>query len=164
MWGNFRLFHSFSPKLPWPSTLDYIVMQMRKINREIGYCIEQTSNYFSIQLIVTYKVMSEVASFARSLLPVFSKHFTVWRVVWAVWRHKASFFHWLIRTKLYQHITPGWKRVRRYVTTAKRSKNWTIRIFSISNFNKITVLAWGAWSLKSECGEGKLDFVLWEGN
>ena len=33
MRGNFGLFGSFSPKFP-PSKLDYIVMQMRKINRE----------------------------------------------------------------------------------------------------------------------------------
>ena len=36
MRSNFGLFCSFSPKLP-PSTLGYIVMQMKKINREKGY-------------------------------------------------------------------------------------------------------------------------------
>ena len=35
MWGNFGLFRSFSPKWP-PTTLNYIVMQLRKDNREKG--------------------------------------------------------------------------------------------------------------------------------
>ena len=37
MRGNFGLFRTFSPKLP-RIHVDYIVMQMRKINREKGYC------------------------------------------------------------------------------------------------------------------------------
>ena len=36
MRGNFGLFRTFSPKLP-RIHVDYIVMQMRKINREKGY-------------------------------------------------------------------------------------------------------------------------------
>ena len=36
MRGNFGLFCSFSPKLP-RIHVDYIVVQMRKINREKGY-------------------------------------------------------------------------------------------------------------------------------
>ena len=38
MRGNFGLFRTFSPKLP-RIHVDYIVMQMRKINREKGYFI-----------------------------------------------------------------------------------------------------------------------------
>ena len=36
MRGNFGLFRTFSPKLP-RIHVDFIVMQMRKINREKGY-------------------------------------------------------------------------------------------------------------------------------
>ena len=39
MRGNFGLFRTFSPKLP-RIHVDYIVMQMRKINREKGYFSE----------------------------------------------------------------------------------------------------------------------------
>ena len=38
MRGNFGLFRTFSPKLP-RIHVDYIVMQMRKINREKGYLV-----------------------------------------------------------------------------------------------------------------------------
>ena len=43
MRGNFGLFRTFSPKLP-RIHVDYIVMQMRKINREKGYSNDGSSS------------------------------------------------------------------------------------------------------------------------
>ena len=51
MRGNFGLFRTFSPKLP-RIHVDFIVMQMRKINREKGYWNKRIWEEISIQDLV----------------------------------------------------------------------------------------------------------------
>ena len=89
---------------------------------------------------------------------------TVRRVIWVIWCHKASFFLSLVRTKFNQHIASWWKCILWYGIATKCSKNWTIKIFTISNFHKIAVQARRACSLKIECREGKFDFAFWKRN